>query len=206
MTMREEAKQAEKDKHRRRALFLNVFFFGLALMLLAFLLVMATHWPRLLVEEEDLRGTWSVTMETEWDIISIAHGLDLSGNTTIAWSITRGHDNETVEDGVQTGSDDYLIIVGLEKEGEYTLHLDPEGRNDAKPYDVRVREHYISPGTVSVMYMFAAFVLAFVVGVTYIVVLYPNRRKNYQDYKMVWWVAGPFLGSSAIGVLLIPWM
>jgi hypothetical protein len=143
---------------------------------------------------------------TEWDIISISHGLDLSGGTTMVWSVTRGPDNETVEDGVQTSSDDYLIIVDLEEAGEYTVHLDPEGQNDHKPYDVRVREHYLSPVTVQLMYFFAAFVLAFVVGISYFVFLYPNRRKHYEEYKLTWWVTGPLLGLSACTVLLIPWL
>ncbi len=204
--MRDEAKRTQKEKHRRRALFINVLFTSLALVFIIFLVVMATHWPRTLVEEEGVRGVWSAGVGTEWNTISIAHGLDLSEDTAMIWSVTRGSDNETVEEDVQTGSDDYLVIVELAETGEYTVHLDPEGRNDHKPYDVRVREHYLSPVTVQLMYFFAAFVLAFVVGISYFVFLYPNRRKHYEEYKLTWWVTGPLLGLSAVTVLLIPWL
>ena len=204
--MRDEAKRTEKDKHRRRALFFNLLFTGLALVFIVFLLVMATHWPRTLVDEKGVRGVWSADVETGWGTISIAHGLDLSGNTTMAWSVTRGSDNETVAEGVQKDSDDYLIIVDLEEAGEYTIHLDPEGRNDAKPYDVRVRDHYLSPTTVEVVYYSAAFVLAVVVGTIGLVFLYPHRRKHYEEYKLTWWVTGPLLGVSAIVVLILPWL
>ncbi len=206
MTMRDEAKRTQKDRHRRRALFINVLFTGLALVFIAFLLVMATHWPRTLVEEEGVRGVWSADVGTEWDIISVAHGLDLSEDTVMVWSVTRGSDNETVEEGVQTGSDDYLVIAELAEAGEYTVHLDPEGRNDHKPYDVRVREHYLSPVTVEAMYIFAAAVLAYVVGVTGLVLLYPHRRRFHEEYKLTWWVTGPLLGVSAIVVLVLPWL
>jgi amino acid transporter len=204
--MRDEAKRIEKDKHRRRALIFNVVFTGLALVFIAFLLVMATHWPKTLVEEEGVRGTWSGDVETEWDTISIAHGLDLSGNTTMVWSVNRGPDNETVEEGVHTSSDDQLIIVDLGDTGGYTVHLDPEGRNDAKPYDVRVKEHYVSPVTVEVLYYTAAAVLAFVVGIIGLVFLFSDRRKFYEEYKLTWWVTGPLLGMSAIVVLVLPWL
>ncbi len=207
MSMRAEARPQPTDKHRRRALIFNGLFTGLALVFIVFLLVMATHWPRTLVEEEGVRGTWSADVGTDWDIISIDHGLDLSSGTRMIWSVTMAPDNETVEEGIHRSSDDQLIIVEVEAEaGDYSVFLDPEGRNDAKPYDVRVKEHYVSPVTVEVMYYSAAFVLAVVVGTIGLVFLYPHRKKYFEEYRLTWWVTGPLLGMSAIAVLVLPWL
>lgn len=204
--MRDEAKHTNKEKHRHRALVFNLLFMGLALVFIAFLLVMATHWPRTMVEEKGVRGPWNADVDTEWSTISIAHGLDLSGGTAMAWSVNKGSDNETVQEGIHRNSDDYLITVELGEAGEYIVYMDPGGRNDAVPYDVKVREHFISPATVEKMYYSAAAVLAFVVGIIGLVFIFPHRRKYYQEYKVTLWVTGPMLGMSTIVVLILPWL
>ncbi len=206
MSMRDEAMQTQKEKHRRRALIFNVLFMAFALVFIAFLLVMATHWPQTLVDEKGVRGVWNATVETEWSTISIAHSLDLSGGTAMAWSVNKGPDNETVEEGLHTNEDDPLIIVDLGEAGEYTVYMDPGGRNDARPYDVRIREHYIDPATVKIIYIIAAAAFAFVVGVIGLVFLYGDRQKFYEEYKITWWVTGPMLGVSSIIVLILPWL
>lgn len=182
MTTRAEAQAEELARHRTRALLMLISCAVVALVFTAAIALMATHQPRTLAEAEDVTGPWSANVTLEWDHLVVTHSVDLSlGN--LDWEVTRGEENETIDDGSQTEEDDELLTITVGP-GDYGVYVSPTGVNSGVEYDVTVREAYISPATITLLRWAGAFVLFFLAPFLWYVFMTDTARKHQEEYRL----------------------
>ncbi|UCC93005.1 MAG: hypothetical protein JSW25_10170 [Thermoplasmata archaeon] len=204
MSQRAQALEEDKARHRLRSLVLLIVCTAMVVVYTVFLVVMATHMPRTLEEAEGISGMWSTEVEMEWGNLLVEHTSDLSkGN--MDWEVTRGPDNETIDEGSHKEHGDDLIIVELGKGGTYGLHLTPSGVNSALEYDVTVREVYLSPVTIEMLSLAALFVLAVLAPFLWYAAVSRYTARHRDLYRLTWMVvAGTMVLSGIVG--FFPWV
>lgn len=182
MTTRAEAKAEELAKHKMQALVMLVACAVIALVFTGAIAVMVTHMPNVLIDDEGVTGPWSGDVEMEWDHLVISHTADMElGN--MDWEITKGKDNETVDEGTQEKVDGDLITANVGP-GEYGVYLTPTGVNSGVDYDVTVREFYLAPSTITYLRWTGAFVLFFLAPLLWYVMMAKGTEKHREEYKL----------------------
>jgi len=190
--------------HKMRALILVIFCTAIAVGYSVFLVLMTTHMPHVLAEEEGAVGNWSAEVEMEWDILVVDHTSDLELGD-LQYDVTQGKDNETVATGAHGKDDDDILVVDLAEGGTYGLYLTPSGVNSMKRYDITVKEMYISPTTIDFLRMAALFVLAVLVPFLWYAFMSASSAKFREEYRFAWKAIALTMVLSAI-VGFAPWV
>lgn len=204
MSQRAQAYEEHLATHKMRALILVIICTATAVVYSVFLVMMATHMPHVLAEEEGAVNSWSTEVEMEWDTLVVDHTSDLElGN--LGWEVTRGEDNETLFSGSHGKKDDDIIVVELGEGGSFGIYLTPSGVNSGNAYDVTVREFYISPTTIGVLRMVALFVLAVLTPFLWYVYMSAYTVKFREVYRFAWKAIALTMVLSAM-VGFAPWV
>lgn len=204
MSQRAQAYEEHLATHKMRALILVIICTAIAVVYSVFLVMMATHMPHVLAEEEGAVGPWSSEIEMEWDTLVVDHTSDLDLGD-LQYEVTQGEDNETVVSGSHGRKDDDIIEVELGEGGTYGLYLTPSGVNSGVKYDVTVREFYISPTTIGVLRMIALFVLAVLVPFLWYAFKSTSTAKFREEYRFAWKAIALTMVLSAM-VGFAPWV
>ncbi len=204
MSQRTQAYEEHLALHKTRALILVIICTVIAVVYSVFLALMATHMPHVLAEEEGAVGNWSTEVEMEWDTLVVDHTSDLERGD-LQYEVTQGKDNETVATGAHGKDDDDIIVVDLAEGGTYGLYLTPPGVNSTKPYDITVRELYISPTTIDFLRMAALFVLAVLVPFLWYAFMSTSTARFREEYRFAWKAIALTMVLSAM-VGFAPWV
>ncbi len=204
MTQRAQAQQEQQEAHRFRALVLVILAAALIAVYGVFIGLYATHLPNVVGTATDVEGAYYEVVEIEWDHLVIEHNGDLKMGD-FRWEITRDPGNETLRDGTQGKNDPELITVADLGPGEYGVFLDPTGVNSAHEYDVTVREHYITPGTVETLGLVALFFLAVFAIALYYGLLSKYTEKHREEYRLAN-IAMALAMVLSVAVALVPFI